>query len=258
MSRPVASVVASIVASAAALRLVVAGLLLTACLAQPVRAEPPAAAEPGPAAFIPPDGPLLVTRTLIRSLVDGKQIIVRRSYRVVFERAETTFTVRGEQIASAIAAPPELAVIAAIERARTDISSFPLQLDLAGQIITPSSLRPDAQRDAGIAAARDIVAGAAFDATTRAAADGFLAEAATKGQIVPWPRDLFSPTAADRGFAQDVAISASTNGRVTVTHRIPVRLASGAPAHFIRVVVTEMAGVRRESREEWSIAPDPQ
>lgn len=83
--------------------------------------------------FSPPGEPLLVTRTVIRTLHDGKEIVARRSYLVTIEKDGDAYSVIGKLVASEITAPPALHALAELERARPDTGTFPIQLDRSGQ-----------------------------------------------------------------------------------------------------------------------------
>jgi len=209
-------------------------------------------------AFAPLGEPLLVTRTVVRTLHDGKEIVARRSYLVSFAPDGDAFTVNGRLVASEITAPPALQAIAELERARPDSGTFPIALDRSGLAragsvpASPSSANADAAR-----AARALVAGADVAIADKREADAFIAEAAARGSAIPWPAELFSPAAADRHDRRSVALANDENGTVEVTHRITARLPNGAPAGFIREVVTEIGATRRVSREEWTILPRP-
>ena len=82
-------------------------------------AEPPAQAEQ-PAAFVPPDAPMVLTRSLRRSLPGGAEIRTSRSYSIRFVREADGYRVEGALIDVAVDAPPALAALATLERARGD------------------------------------------------------------------------------------------------------------------------------------------
>lgn len=200
--------------------------------------------------------PLLVTRTATRTLRDGKEIITRRTYRVTFRRDGNGYVAEGVQISSEIEAPPVLASLARIERARPDNAIFPAQLDANGLILAAAAADPGPELAAGIAAARKLITPKRLSGPDRATADAVL-DAAAKGHPAPWPVDLFSASASDQTMQRTIELPGGTPGLITVTQRIPARRSDGAPARYVREVVTEIDGSHRPNREEWSIVDAP-
>lgn len=209
------------------------------------------AESPAPAAgFSPPlERPMLLSRTLVRELADGKAIVATRRYRVAFHRTEAGWRIEGALVASEIEAPPPLAALAAIERGRPDDGLFPILLDSAGRIVP----RP-APASASEAVERALAAGRAAGADPR-----FLAEiqsaAAVGGGMTRWPDTLFLPGAEHREEAQDIALPDGRAGTVRVA--LDRASTAGAPtmSRAERTVTTELAGTRRVARETWSLDP---
>src|SRR3546814_3766672 len=56
-----------------------------------------------------PLGTLVLTRTIVRDLADGKQIVVERAWQVSFAHQLPGILVTGRQISAAVDAPPALA-----------------------------------------------------------------------------------------------------------------------------------------------------
>lgn len=204
--------------------------------------------------FAPPREPLVITRTVWRTLHDGKQIVARRSYLVEFVPIEGGFTVAGSQIASTIEAPPALAAIARLEQARTDSEAFPLQLDPDGLIRLGLAPAGGAARLQGRDAARALIAGASLAPTDQREAEAFLVDVAAKGGAVPWPVDLFNPRENGRTERRTVALPDGETGTLTITLTAESRRADGLPRKVSREVVSELDGTRRVSREEWTFA----
>ncbi len=213
----------------------------------------PAEASPA-AAFIAPQRPLVLTRTLWRSLKDDQQIVVRRSYLIAFNPAEGGFVVTGTQLTSEVEAPPAVETIARLERSRVDSSSFPLRLDSAGMIRFAVLSSSGVPRLDGENAARALIAGASLPEAERKAADAYLARLAAQGGTVPWPQDLFNPSKPRSVVQRDVALPDGSIGTVTITLSADSQRVAGLPKRVSREVVSEHGGTRRVSREEWSLA----
>ena len=112
--------------------LILAGI---AALVPVVTAQSPfAAAAEVPKAFSPPSTPMVLSRTVIRELADGKQIVVKRSFRVQFVPAADGFVLTGTPITVSVDVPPLLARLGELERQRSDMGPFPLAIDSAGMI----------------------------------------------------------------------------------------------------------------------------
>lgn len=213
-------------------------------------------AEAAPhARFAAPREPLVLTRTVWRTLHDGQQIVVRRSYLLAFEQDSDGFTVTGQQIASEVSAPAALDAIARLERGRTDVSAFPLRLDAAGMIRLGIAPNGSPARLDGENAARALIAGANLSPAELREGETFLAALAAKGGAVPWPLDLFNPREASRTDRREITLPDGSTGLLTVTLRADLSAPGGTPSRVSREVVSELGGTRRVSREEWTFAP---
>jgi hypothetical protein len=119
-------------------------------------AQPPAVSG----AFAPPTGPVTMTRTLVRNLADGKQIIVTRRYLIRFTPEGDGYRLDGEQIDAEVVAPSALSGLAEIERKRIDKGLFPARLDARG-MIRPARLDRDPDTtSAALAQGQQIIAAA--------------------------------------------------------------------------------------------------
>ena len=201
----------------------------------------------------PPDRPMLLSRTLTRELADGKAIVAVRRYRIAFHRTEAGWRVEGELVASEIEAPPALAAIAAIERARSDDGLFPILLDGAGRIVGSGG---DGAQGRG-AVERAVTMGAARVGEAPPGRE-FLTEvqaAAARGGLTRWPETLFLPGEEHREEAREVALPDGSTGvvRVALDRASPPGAATMARAE--RIVTTELGQTRRVARESWALAP---
>lgn len=231
----------------------------------PVTAGPglahPAAA--GAATFSPPLDPLVLTRTLWRSLHDGREIRVERRYAVRIRAHGDGFVVDGELIGSSVDAPPQLGALARIEQHRTEPGLFPLLLDRSGRIVTPhaGSGADAAAKGAAISQGRGLLAAAGIPAQARQQAQALLAPVmAAAGAGSAWPTDLFNPPADRRSERRSLALpgdsqEGDSHGEVTVTIAVDGRRDGTVPRSVERTVVTMLDGTRRVSREVWTITP---
>ena len=236
-------------------------LLGTVSLALPALAGTPPVAPTH--VFAPPEGePMLLTRTLRRELFDGKAIVATRRYRVHFTRTPDGWTIEGSLVASEIDAPPALAGLAAIERQRPDDALFPIRLDAAG-VIQPrdGTASPDgpawrAALDHAIALASarpaSAIDGAALDLLIQQ-----MQAVVGAATLSRWPTTLFLPepgtSREERRFALPGTGEGAGEGAILAElERMPAE-GTDTMGWAERRVVTEVAGTRRVTREQWSL-----
>lgn len=211
---------------------------------------------PGPATgFVAPDAPLILTRELRRELNHGKELVSRRSYRIRFVRDGLGYRVEGQLVGAEVDAPPELAMLAALERSRRDDGLFPMRLGADGMIVEQNGVNDPES----FAKARALVAGALSRAPMeegeKAAAGamvGTIGAQVASGGGGNWPVDLFRPAEDLRSNSRPLALPGGRSGLVTVTTSSK-RAGNGMLAEFHRRVVTELDGSRRESLETWTL-----
>lgn len=206
--------------------------------------------------FAPPDSPLVLTRTVWRTLADGKEIVVRRRYAVQFSRYGEGFLLEGRLLDAAVEAPPMLAAMAELERKRGDDSLFPLLLDAAGRIRHDASARlaSPALRDTARAQANGVIAEAPLGPAQQQESGIFLKQLAMQGAPTAWPVDLFNPTTGERSERRRLALPGGQEGEVLVSVKVVSANPDGLPRAVERTVTTVLAGSARTSREQWTLA----
>ena len=216
-------------------------------------ATPPAISAQG--AFAPPETRLVLTRVLHSPLADGKEVVARRSYAVRISPHGDGFRVDGELLDCEVEAPPPLQALAEIERNRPDTGLFPLRLNSRGLLLpwATTSHSGEAIGKAAVAASRTIDDSALGNAD-RAQAQGFIAQVRDGAARTLWPSDLFRPEPGRRVEQQQFALPDGREGRITVEINARADSAPGVLAELERTIVTEMAGSRRVTREEWKIS----
>ena len=90
---------------------------------------------------------MVLSRTVIRELTGGNQIVVTRSFRVQFVASADGFVLTGTPIAVNVEVPPLLAQLGELERRRSDSGPFPIRIDRHGLIQTAAI---GASADAGV------------------------------------------------------------------------------------------------------------
>ena len=233
-------------------------LLAGAAAAAPVLAGHALAdvSRPAPAAkFAPPSGPLLLSRTVIRELSDGKRITVMRRYKVQFVPRRDGFRLDGELIDVRVEAPPLLARLAELERQRPDPQLFPMVLDARGVMIAQASETPLDPRSRAqlIGAAGHLIAGSGLSAASQTEGSHLAGQLTAAAPYSPWPSDLFIAVTPERRQHRSVALASGGHGEVDVLIRVGKLLPCGLPAVVERTITTQTQGVQRVSREVWTV-----
>lgn len=198
---------------------------------------------------------MVLSRTVIRELADGKQIVVKRSFRVQFVASAEGFVLTGTPIAVSVDVPPVLARLGELERQRSDTGPFPILIDNRGLMHTAAN---SGTADAGVRkdtklAAAGLIQGTALPGETKRDAVQLLGAMAADPHTSPWPIDLFVAHDAERRQHRSVALADGGLGEIEVLLRVGKWLPCGMPALFERVITTDLAGTRRVSREVWSL-----
>lgn len=228
--------------------LLLAGVAAMLPLSAGSRAEAPQAAG----RFTPPSGPMKLTRTVWRGLFDGKAIKVERSYAITITPDGDGYRVDGTPIETLVDAPPQVAMVAELERKRSEIGLFPFHLDREGRIITqPTALPGDASLSR---AGSKLVAGANIPAGQRQETQAMLDQVigATRSGAA-WPTDLFNPASASRQDQREIALPGGTKGAVKVSIVADLGSPGQLPRSFERTVTTMLGDTESVTREEWTM-----
>lgn len=209
------------------------------------------------AAFQPPDGPILLSRTVVRSLIDGKEVRATRRYLVRFHRAENGWKIDGELREVSVDAPPSLAGFAGLERERSEPAFFPIMLDPAGHLLPRAAILPgDPVRARAVALGQMMIAGALAAPEANNQANAMLTQVVMAGGGgTAWPVDLFNPARSESLELRDIALPDGNRGSIRVAVRSSGSGPGSLPERVERTVLTELDGTKRTSREIWIFAP---
>lgn len=208
------------------------------------------------ARFLPPESPLLLTRTLYRSLSDGKMLIVTRTYAIRFTSDGDGYRLDGEQIGAEVQAPAGLAGLAEIERKRVDTGLFPAMLDQFGMIRSGGAATLDpALRQQVVTQANGIIAKADLTVPVKREGIDLVGQLAAVPNGTAWPSFLFNPGSRERVETRLVPMADGSEGVVEVRVRADGIAPGGLPQRVERTVTTRLAGTEKVSREVWTIAP---
>ncbi len=216
-----------------------------------------ASVRPGAATFSPPAAPMIMTRTLVRTMADGKQVIVTRRFAIRFTPEGDGYRLDGEQIGAEVAAPPSLASLAEIERKRVERGLFPARLDANGMMRQIGSAQDPAANRAAIAQGNLIISAAAIPLDAKRDRSVVLGEVASSGAATAWPVFLFNPGPRDRVERRKLTLASGAEGEVEVRVSVQGLMSCGLPLAIERTVTTRLAGTTRVSREVWTFAVDP-
>lgn len=214
------------------------------------------AAPPAPAlvAFKPPEGPVMISRTVVRSLVDGKEVRATRRYLVWFRAEASGWRLEGELRDVTVEVPPSLEQFAELERNRAEPGFFPIRLDAAGRLL-PRSDPPvgDGSRAKAVALGEMMIAGALMSPSARNQANTMLTQVVMAGNGgTAWPIDVFSPARAESLESREIAMPDGTRGSINVSIRGEGLVPGGLPQRVERTVLTDLGGSKRTSREIWT------
>jgi hypothetical protein len=206
--------------------------------------------------FSPPSGTLVLTRTLYRSLPDGKEIVIARRYTIRFSPEDDGYRLDGELLGADVVAPPVLANLAEIERNRPDRGLFPARLDSDG-MIRGSDMGPvdSGARQQAVGGATSLIARAPLPTGTKQESNQFLAQVAKASSGTAWPRFLFNPGQNERRESREIALPDGTVGHVEVRVHAEGVMPSGLARMVERTVTTRLSGTERVTREVWTLAP---
>ena len=200
---------------------------------------------------------MVLSRTVIRELSDGKQIVVERSFRVQFVPSGNGFMLTGAPIGVKVDVPPVLAAMGDLERRRSEPGPFPLMIDSRGSIhpLSAAVLPDQHAREAAQQAGSSLLMSAALSDQTKRESLQALAVMASGTRGSPWPVDLFNATDAERHQHRTMTLADGSQGEIDVLLRVEKWLPGGIPALFERIITTELSGTRRVSREVWKLDP---
>lgn len=216
-----------------------------------------AAAQAPHVRFAPPMAPMVLSRTVIRELSGGQQVLVKRRFRVQFEASADGFVLTGTPIDVSVEVPPILARLGELERQRSDSGPFPIMVDGQG-MIHPAVDRKNADgtaRKGGQQTALGMIDAAAMPAERKREGAQLLGQLATDPRNSPWPTDLFVASDGERRLHRSVALPDGSEGQIEILLKVGKLLPGGVPTVFERVITTQLAGTRRVSREVWSLEP---
>lgn len=206
--------------------------------------------------FSPPREDIVLSRTVIRRLVDGKQISVTRRYRVRFIPLSDGYRLDGALIDVRVEVPPVLEKLAEIERRRQDIGLFPVRINSAGVVVDQdtSVIDRDSRRQ-NVVLANDVIAESGLDPAFRQELVGLVTKMAYSTPNSPWPVDMFRAQPGEHRQVRQVTLSNGSQGEIDVLFRVGDLLPCGLPGSIERIITTRFSGTERVSREIWTIAP---
>ena len=233
-------------------------LLCGAGACDPALAASPVAASITQDAFAPPVArPMVLSRTVIRDLPDGKQIIATRRYRVQFLRRDAGYKLEGTLIASEISAPEQLHTLAEMERTRPDDGLFPMDLDGSGLIVGGSEAGPGDKQatETALHTLETMLA----DAPSNAGVEqdqNFLARLrmAVAGPLsAHWPAALFLPGSQLDRQERTFRLPDGSDGRFVSEVRRKTTSGSGTMNEAERRIVTSIGGEDSVALERWTL-----
>ena len=217
--------------------------------------------------FPAPVGPMQLSREIHRSLADGRELVVTRHYRVTFRPNAQGFVIEGEWRGTDVQAPERLAALADMEKARADRTTFPMQLDRTGMIVSGEAAGHPALNEDETQEAKRLILGAKLHPAAQHQATRFVEHLTNRqgGMIAQWPATLFRPGAAALQTSQEMPLAPEENGQEenrqgekgSAINTISAHSATtcGVMQDMERKVQTRIGGQMRETREIWTLSP---
>lgn len=218
-----------------------------------VSAPAATAREAGANRFDPPSK-ATITRTLVRFLSDGNQIVVTRRYDVIFVPVSGGFRIDGTLVEAQVDAPPELHALAEIERTRAD-TAFPMALDRDGLVLTSAAPASNPLRERQLAAAGAIADKAGMDSGKKRDVMAQLAALTAVAGQTSTPPDLFVARAGERRERKALPLPGGGEGEIELAVTVKTAANGRLPEQFEKTVTTRLAGTTRVSKEVWSMTP---
>ncbi len=215
---------------------------------------PPVIAAAPTQPFVAPAGKLLLTRTLQRSLHDGKEVITRRIYEVQIVRDDPGFRVDGKLIDVQVETPPMLAALAEIERKRPDIGMFPILLNAQGMIIGGDSIQEDGSLDRASTVVSGRIANSGLPALEMLQAQAFVKQLRARRPRSVWPADVFNPSMQTQRETRNIPVPGGEAGQVLIELSSRGHTSSGQISELERLVITDLNGDKRVTRETWRLS----
>ena len=214
----------------------------------------PAGARANPVPNVPPSGNFVLRRRVVRSLFDGRELVVERDWECRFGTGPTGLKVTSIGQKCEVSAPEGLEQLARMEQQRKDAGPFPAELDLRGMIVTAESRPRGASRQAlELALSRidraDIAPGQALEA--RRFLTGLASAAGAAMSAIP--PDLFFPEAGESQASRAIILPDGSEGLVDIRLIATTDEESGLLDRIERLVTTRIEGEARHSGESWSM-----
>jgi len=206
--------------------------------------------------FEPPSDPMVLTRTLRRSLPGGAEVLTRRSYEIRFIAEHGGYRIDGKLVGVEVKAPPSLRALATLERKRPDAGMFPMRLDARG-ILQPEGVPAQTKevKQAALNLGKDVqfLPLARFD---RDQATKFARAFENRPVRTAWPEDLFHPAPGKREETRTVPLPNGARGTVRVSIDASTHGASGLLGSLVRRVTSDLDGDSRITEETWTLAAE--
>ncbi len=203
-----------------------------------------------------PVRPMRLSRRLERSLRDGANIVVRRSWQIDFAAQGQGIGITGVQLEAQVDAPASLAPLAEIEQSRSTADMWPMLLSGEGRILAAGIETREEDMAAALREAERIIAQRPLPATERETQRQYLAELGRAGSSIldTMPADLFFPAGEPFRSRRIVDLPSGLTGQFEVTYEAHCAPTQNWLERAERHVVTQVGQSQQTANEIWEMA----
>lgn len=235
-------------------RTVLGGIVSLGCVS--ALGVAPAAAQMQSSVRIP-QGRMLFSRRLERSMRGGAQLVIARSWEVDFSHSGNGIAIHGLQVSAEVEAPAALSDLAQIEENRSTNDMWPILCSQSGRILATGRGVEDEDVTAAVEEAARIISERPIPADERRSQMQYIAQmqASVASLLEQLPNDLFFPSFGPTRTVREIALPTGDTGQFEVSYEARPSSQGAWLESAERNVITRIADSERRAREIWSMRP---
>ena len=202
-----------------------------------------------------PTDPMMLTRRLERSLIDGGALVVARTWQVQFNRTAQGIAISGQQVDVDVSAPQALTALAEVESSRSTDELWPIMLSDDGSIMAGGAGSTDDELAHAIEVAREIIQNRPLSASEEESQMAYLTDLQTAGATVlnTMPRDLFFPRGEPFRSFRTLELPNGLIGEFEVSYEAQSAGEDRWLRSAARQIITRVGTNEQRALEEWTM-----